>query len=306
MHVFAQWKERASTQTSPVGWMMFLLALGTTAGIIVRGRAMLPRSGQSADPAPPGRTTKPTSAPPAGASKGTAMPTTDHYGPNGIHFSINEADPAITRWLPAITAAMPSAGIPIDFANAWLAIESGGKPCAIGEPGKVGPDGNPLELGLWQAYNPDDLKATGITGADLRAYCTPGSQSLSRAMTDAEIAQHMALGVSVIKSKKQYADHYLAANGVTWNTNTPDYWAMVKAPHAYPPIVNTGLHQVVQKLGRAPKSWQEFRATYELVEPRARYDADRAAKGQEQGPYYRGLQNAEWCGFHVSNPLTVS
>jgi hypothetical protein len=189
---------------------------------------------------------------------------------------------------------------------AWLAIESGGKPCAIGEPGKVGPDGNPLELGLWQAYNPDDIKPAGVTGTDLRAYCLPGSQSLARAMTNAEIAQHMALGVSMINSKRAYADHYLAANGVAWNTAGPDYWAMVKAVHAYPPIVNTGVHQVTQHLGRAPSSWQEFRAVYEQLEPRARYDEAKAARGQEQGPYYRGLQNATWTGFHVSNQSPVA
>jgi len=235
-------------------------------------------------------------APSAPVARGGPMQTS--YGPSNVTFPIDENDPAITRWLDPVTGSMLAARIPVSFAMAWLAIESGGKPCAIGEPGAKGPDGNPLELALWQAYNPDDLKPAGITGAELRAYCLPGGQNLSRAMTPAEIARQMDLGVSLIGRKRAYADHYLTANGVAWPTAGPDYWAAVKLPHAYPPILNTGMHEVVQRLGRAPSSWQEFRATYEQIEPRARFDPD----AKEQSPYYRGLQNAEWCGFHVLPP----
>lgn len=236
------------------------------------------------------------SASPAGVIK---------YGPTGtptISGKINENDPAITRWRDDVYAAMAKAGVPPTYAMAWLAIESGGKPCAIGEPNAKGPDGNPLEMNLWQAYNPDDLKPGGFTGAELRAYCIPGTQSLSRAMTPVEIKRVMDLGVNLITRKRHYADQYLMANGITWPTTSPDYWAAVKGPHAYPPIINTGLHQVTQHLGRPPRSWAEFRATYEQIEPRARFDPAKAAVHQDQSPYFRGLENAEWVGFHVQPP----
>jgi len=231
-------------------------------------------------------------------TQGGATPMRTSYGPSNVSYPIDENDPAITRWLDPVTGSMLAARVPVSFAMAWLAIESSGKPCAIGVPGAKGPDGNPLELGLWQAYNPDDLKPAGITGAELRAYCVPGGQALARAMTPGEIARQMDLGVSLITRKRAYADRYLTANGVTWPTTGPDYWAAVKLPHAWPPIINTGLHQVVQKLRRAPISWAEFRATYEQIEPRAKFDPN----VKEQSLYYRGLQNAEWCGWHVLPP----
>jgi hypothetical protein len=246
----------------------------------------------------------PAPAPVAPAGQGVSVSGTS-FGPNAVKFPIDESDPAIMRWIDPVTRAMTAQGTaPPAFAMAWLAIESGGKPCAIGEPGAKGPDGEPLELGLWQAYNPDDLKAAGMTGAELRAYCEAApSQSLSRAMTPNEIERHMQLGVNLITRKRTYADHYLSLANVRWPVDGPDYWAAVKLPHAYPPIINTGLGQVVKHLGRAPSSWQEFRATYEQIEPRARWNP---APGAKQTPYFRGLQNAEWCGFHVAPTRAVS
>ncbi len=252
------------------------------------------------------RALTPPSAPPASPSPGVppmppAQPGQKAYGPSSVSYPINENDSAITRWRDPIALAMTPKRIPIDFAMAWQAIESGGKPCAIGSPGAKGPDGEPLELNLWQAYNPDDLTPLKMTGRELRAYCVPGTQSLSRAMTPAEIQRVMDLGVSMITHKRVSAELHLAANGISWPATGPDFWAAVKLPHAYPPIINTGMYQVTHKLGRAPTSWAEFRHVYEQIEPRARFNP----AVREQSPYFRGLQNAEWVGFHVA-PLAVS
>jgi hypothetical protein len=241
---------------------------------------------------------------------------------------VDETDPQITKWEPIVAALAVAAGVPVPVAMAWQAIESGGNPAATGELTATGPDGAPREIGLFQIYNPDDFKALGANPLELVAYTVrpaPGArtqrdddggykdgtlrnpQRLARPMTPAEITRHVQLGINLINLKRHYADRYLAENGITWPTTSPDYWAAVKAPHAWPPIINTGLAKVTKYLGRPPISWKEFRSTYEIVEPRAKFDPVKAAAHppQQQSPYYRGLENAEWVGFHVS-PAAVA
>lgn len=237
---------------------------------------------------------------------------------------INENAWQILQWQPAVSAEMILHGIPAAFGMAWLAVESGGNPCAVGESTATGPDGNPREVGLFQIYNPDDFKAIGGTAAEICAYCArplpgarqhktddggyrdgtlanPQRQTISL-LSPQQVGRQAELGRKLIELKRRYADHYLAASGIKWSVDGPDYWAAVKAPHAYPPIINTGLAQVARHLGRAPLSWREFRATYEAIEPRARFNP----AVTQQSPYFRGLENAEWTGFHVQPARTVS
>ena len=72
-------------------------------------------------------------------------------------------------WSPLVTSLV--AGGPIDprFAMAWLTMESGGNPAAIGSPAQLGPDGFPREVGLGQLYNPDDFARQGLTTTPFRA-----------------------------------------------------------------------------------------------------------------------------------------
>lgn len=242
------------------------------------------------------------------------------------HVSVDEHDPHVVQWQPAVFAQAALAGVPPAFAMAWLAVESGGNPCAVGEATATGPDGYPREVGLFQMYNPDDFKEAGASASEICSYCVrpPAGPKTKRAkdggyadgsavnhgrmavaqLTPEQVVKHVGLGISMIKAKERYADQYLRASHVPWAADSPDYWAAVKAVHAYPAIVASGISAVTRKLGRAPSSWHEFRSTYEAIEPRARFDPARPLEHppRDQDPIYRGLENAEWTGFHVQAP----
>ena len=232
-----------------------------------------------------------------------------------IHVDMTE--PAITRWEPFVQIAAVAAslamrvdtGLLIRFAMAWLGVESSGNVCAVGELAATAPNGYPREIGLFQIYNPDDFAELGVDPSELVSYCvrpTPGGnnpQKLAHQMTAGQIARHINVGLEFIKRKRAYADHYLSLHGVPWSTTGRDYWRAVKLAHALPVIVNTGLGQVASKLGRAPLSWQEFRSTYETIQPRAKYRPDLAKAGKQQDGYFRALDNAEWTGGQIPDQV---
>ena len=242
--------------------------------------------------------------------------------PRGPEINISLALPEIAKWAALCHQVLPAHGIPPIYGLAWLGVESGGNACATGGRTATGPDGYPREVSLFQAYNPDDLKALGVTAEELCSFCVRPAvgpkkrpeadggfldgternrQQLAAPLTDEQSARQIEIGAGLIKLKRADADRYLQKNGVTWPATSPDYWAAVKCPHAWPPILAIGLGQVTKHLGRAPASWSEFRATYEKIEPLARYDAARAEAKQDQSPIYRGLRNCQWVGFHVPN-----
>ena len=233
---------------------------------------------------------------------------------------IDEATPPILQWNPYVIPAMVAAGVPGPFGMAWLAAESQGNTCAVGELTAVGPDGFPREIGPFKAYNPDDFKTLGYDPAEFVASCVhpavgarqhksddggysdgtlPNPQHIQTPLTPSQMARHAQLGAALANLKRRSSDHYLSAWKVAWPTTSPDYWAAVKGYHAYPPIINTGIGEVTKHLGRPPTSWREYRSTYEIVQPLAKFDPAKAAAKIEQSPYYRGLDNAEWVGFHV-------
>jgi hypothetical protein len=258
----------------------------------------------------------------------------------------NLNDPQIAQWRPfvgiaAVTASLDmnvNAVVLASFAMAWIGIESGGNVCDVGSSTATGPDGCPREIELFQIFNPDDLRALGATAAELVAYCVhpgagphehpdtnnndggflDGSQPnpkrlaggpaamATAILTSAQIDRHLALGMALIKLKRAAADHYMAVADVRWPTTGKDYWRMVKLYHALPPIVKNGLGLVAHKLGRAPVAWAEFRATYEQINSRAKFDPAKAAAGLEQDIYYRALDNAEWTGGQIPDVGSVA
>ena len=206
--------------------------------------------------------------------------------------NINTKTSSVVKWSPAVQAIATLENIPWQFAMAWLAVESGGNVCAYGVPSAKGPDGQPQELGLFQLYNPDDLKRFGATGAELRAYCVPGTQKQSRELTPEELGRHIKLGIQLIKYSAAQSGRYMAESGISWPTSGKDYWRAVKLWHALPVIVKSGFASVTKKLGHPPRTWSEFRKTYETINPRARFVPGK----DKQDGYYRALDNAEKTG----------
>lgn len=177
-------------------------------------------------------------------------------------------------WATAIGPFAAVAHVPLEFAVEALREESAGNPCAIGNPEELGPDGNPREMGVYQFYNPDDLKLLKVTGAQLRAYCSPNkvayhtkdgrtvlgpSQEVIRPLTAEEMTVQAKATVDKIAQSRSYAAHYAMLAEVRWPPDSIDFWRLVKLVHGLPGIVSSGLPNVHAHLGRAPNSWAEFR-----------------------------------------------
>lgn len=144
------------------------------------------------------------------------------------------------------------------FAVAWLAKESNGNACAFGSANAKGPDGNPREIGLGQLYNPDDFTALGLSPSDFRAYCKPGTQQLTRQLTDDERRAQVAALLGLVRKSKARATGLLAQVGASWTV--ADTYRFTKLQHGLPGLAS-GIRTVTTKLGRAPGSWTEFRNT---------------------------------------------
>ena len=172
-------------------------------------------------------------------------------------------------WEPIIQAVTYGDPLLIQFHKAWIEKESGGNPCAIGKKGAKGPDGSPREMGIYQLYNPDDLKATGATGAKLRAYCSGDGQHCSRQLTSEEMADQVRWGSMLINRCRASAGAVLSSvhAGAQWSPDAgPDYWRCVKLAHALPGLLRTGMREVTRALGRPPGSWSEFRAVVMTID----------------------------------------
>ncbi len=306
-----------------IGWVAALFGASALAYLALRSEDRAPCAAEAVRPMPPLRQPvspraaadqAPFSPPQPVASTPSPAPPSSTRTSLTSNYQINLASPQIAQWLPHLKAAAvifgPAMHADIDqlvsFGLAWMGIESGGNPCAVGNRKlTVPPGGAPQEIGLFQIYNPDDFKELGVDPLELVAYCVrpvPGlnnPQKLAQPMTPEQIGKHIVTGMQMIGKKHAYAGRYLAAAGAQWPTHSQDYWRMVKAVHALPVLVNTGLGQVAKKLGRAPLSWAEYRAVYETINPRAKFDPAKAQRGEDQDGYYRALENAEWTGGQV-------
>lgn len=229
-------------------------------------------------------------------------------------------------WIPVISSIIATSypRIVMPFAIAWGELESGGNPGAVGDPGQLGPDQEPAEIGLGQLYNPDDFRAFGQSPAAFRAYLPAAAplasayraakidwqaaqgrhddaaaadakarmsaaartmQTVTRPLTSAEMDQQARWTLlAKIDQCMHTADQTVAKFSLA-HWSVPDYWKLVKAPHALPVILSSGMPAVVKKLGRAPSSWAEFRAVL----------------GMEGNPQWvRALNACEACGNAVA------
>lgn len=257
-------RERAGSAMWGAG--VFALVAATLGAVaLTRGRSSSGR-GRGAAQTPPtrgrGAFQPPSRVPTPPVTPGAAMPgnLTATYTPE--------------FWAGALAPLAAAQHVPLAFAIAGLTEESGGNPCAIGNPEQYGPDGNPRELGPYQLYNPDDLNFLKISGNALRAYCNPAktsyrlkdgrtvmgpSQEVIRPLTDAEVAQVAAAIIGKIAQSRSYAAHYATASHLAWPSDGVDFWRLVKLVHGLPGLVQSGLPNVTAFLGHAPTSWAEYR-----------------------------------------------
>jgi hypothetical protein len=150
--------------------------------------------------------------------------------------------------------------IPVAFVQAWNTKESGGNPCAFGSANAKGPDGNPLEMGLGQLYNPDDFDALGIDAGSWRTYCEAGTQNVTRDLTADECTSQVKGLIGLINRCRTAARKFNPG----WSETSADFWRLVKLNHALPGLLQ-GMTAVTKQLGRAPNDWAEFRATVVTV-----------------------------------------
>jgi len=176
------------------------------------------------------------------------------------------ADPSypVSIWRALIKKLAP-ASLDVEFVLKWIEVESNGNPCAVGSFKSFGPDGNPLEMGIGQFYNPDDLVRLKLTGSELRAYCIPGTQRASRVLTPTEMTRQAQAMIDLIKSCQASATNDLRSVGATWSPRGRDFYKLTKLQHGLPGLPRMGMPAVTKKLGHAPRDWQEFRTTLASV-----------------------------------------
>jgi hypothetical protein len=261
-------------------------------------------------PVPPARSVNPRSSASMPTTPPTSLPIT--IDTPHIHLPMTHDT---YRWQPHFYGAAVvlgplfriDVGQYVQAAIAWTRIESDGNICAVGNKYvTVPPGGAPREIGLVQIYNPDDFKELGVDPLELVAYCVrpaPGQknpQKLAHELTPEQIGRHVTVSLEFIKNKYLYAGRYLAASRVPWPATSVDYWRMTKAAHGLPVLVSAGIAQVTKRLGRPPTSWREYRSTYELINPRAKFSQAKHDAGEDQDGYFRALENAEWTGQQIT------
>lgn len=217
------------------------------------------------------------------------------------------APPGLDEWASTLAPLCLAAGIQLPYALQWVSMESGGNPCQIGYPPSKGPDGAPLEMGIGQFYNPDDLKALRLTSSELRAYCVPGDQHevtfngrrvrgfssrMSRPMTPEERIVQARGQVGLITKSMADATRLLTRIGAgpDWSPTRQDFWRLVKLAHGMPSLLSEGWPRINAKLGRPPVDWAEYKRMLGEVTLGARTEEKR-----RKGLVEAALDNAERC-----------
>lgn len=193
--------------------------------------------------------------------------------------------PSVLRWEALAMELGYPAGIPDHrFILRWIWKESNGNRCAIGEPGATGPDGHPLEQGLAQLYNPDELAVAQTTSADMRVGCRGNTEEEEAPLTSDQALEHMRAAVKFILRCLNIANAALHLHGLTWSQR--DTLRLAKLEHALPGLISQGFTQAAA--AKQASSWDTFVAILpQLVLPEG---------VQRYHPYTAELRNAEEVG----------
>lgn len=186
--------------------------------------------------------------------------------------------------------------IPLDFLRRWISRESGGNPCSVGSVQQMVRDGYAREAGIGQLYFEGKTHAAfGVTSGDLRAACSPTSQSLVRALTDDERRMQVDSLLAMVRAYQATAWSRLQKVGVEWGQDdwSGNYQAFVKLHHALPALAKSFLAPAVAA-GRGD-SWQDFRGYILDLSVQEVQEIDRGA-APYQGMFARLIANAEHTG----------
>jgi hypothetical protein len=200
-------------------------------------------------------------------------------------------------WLELITVLANQHTPPLDvpFLMEWITLESGGNPCAIGDPVNGQGSNYPQEMGIMQVYNPDYIPILKFDPALLRAYCGANfSQSVTRLLTEDEVLYQGNLLINLVDYCINNANQYMMQASIAWGINSQSYWKAVKLWHALPGLVK-GFPLVSQKLGRSPNDWNECVATLNTFGP--------AYGGKIDNPTIEQVHayNRAWSAFNNAN-----
>lgn len=213
-------------------------------------------SGDGAPPAPPTATTTPPAPPrPPTQAPGRIMTTVSNngfIGPTGQR----EYPRAVEMLRSKIAAAIIGTPIPLDFALAWVAIESGGD---IRSTDTNRPPAE-RDLGYWQ------LQPSNARGLRTKKY-PQGIQNLAD-LTNPNSPVAIDAGIEYILFSRQRANQVAKQYGLQWTEG--DMWRLTKiVKSGLPafmvggqtpggPFVKGALTRFQETYGRPPLSWEEL------------------------------------------------
>ncbi len=177
----------------------------------------------------------------------------------------------------------------VEFLLSYIAVESGGAPCAVGSPTSNEKLGFAREAGLAQAYyETKDSVVFGVGLPQLRAACSGLGQTQVRELTDDEADYQVGQLVRQVTFHRNVSLRQLSAAGVTWPAW--DVYALTKLQHGLPAIPS-GLLPAAARDGAA-SSWASFKAYVLGMSPNA-VNAVNRNLGPYVGEFPKVFSNAE-------------
>lgn len=182
----------------------------------------------------------------------------------------------VESWRNIVTRMAPAVNVPVTAVMSWMAVESAGKPGAVGGVDKDGfvardAEGNILETGLFQLYSPGEIVTAGTTVAKMRVNCSvqdgkgrAAIEAMIRPLTNEQATEHIRAGLQFLTHQLRKADEAIASvTSRRWSDW--DRWALAKLRHGLPMLAGTGLRAVTSLTRRPPTGYAELVALLPAV-----------------------------------------